>query len=605
MIIHPFIPAKKGNTMINNEIREVKRIRHLLNPESTSGVKFGVDITYNNEPTPEESEKKAVDIFNRIKPEYRMICFTADNYRVGEKNEYLSSIVSSNDIAKLNSGESALFLAPTGTGKTRVVQSIIKSFSNKYKVFFLTNRIACVIQFLKDLLESEGIKDIPPEIIERVKVTENLEVMTYQEFALKTGKYKGREMLIILDEVHSLAEDSVFSDYGQKIVSFLRCNLDNTIRFYMTATADEILETIKDIEKLKGCDILPETINEETPVRVIYDIDHHKFSRIKQVYLMYTDWNYIDFKFYNPNDTQKLIDFIKTANDDGIKGLIYCNDIQKGMKLKEMLGDTQQVYSDEDKKAELAKIAIQEHFDSSNLITTKVAENGLSLHDQNLGFIVAETWDLTVLQQIIGRARVDRKHPRKITVLVPDYSASDIGNFIGKVYPQLSKALAVAENPDSALEHFLENTPYVYYSAFSKKAELNEMAIITLKRQYKFLTELRAEENKEQNAYARKVLELYGFEPVVTDEMFLNYDNIRCCKECIHNAWSEYMKSDCGEEAVKILKADLKSACNETGAYSKTLDSNIQVSTVNEILRFAGVEYQLEPKRCIYGFNNV
>lgn len=71
--------------MINNEIREVKRIRHLLNPESASGVKFGVDITYNNEPTPEESEKKAVDIFNRIKPEYRMICFTADNYRVGER----------------------------------------------------------------------------------------------------------------------------------------------------------------------------------------------------------------------------------------------------------------------------------------------------------------------------------------------------------------------------------------------------------------------------------------------------------------------------------------------------------------------------------------
>jgi len=57
-------------------------------------------------------------------------------------------------------------------------------------------------------------------------------------------------------------------------------------------------------------------------------------------------------------------------------------------------------------------------------IVTKVAENGWSIHDDNLSLIVAETCDMVELQQIIGRARVGRKKPREIQVPKSGLSAA-------------------------------------------------------------------------------------------------------------------------------------------------------------------------------------
>ncbi len=105
--------------------------------------------------------------------------------------------------------------------------------------------------------------------------------------------------------------------------------------------------------------------------------------------------------------------------------------------LQEVLGNTQHIYSDEDKRAEIAEIAQNEKFSDRNLITTKVAENGVSLHDDELNLIVVETLDPITLKQVIGRARVNRKNPREITVLIPDYSMTDIGNAIASAEQQM------------------------------------------------------------------------------------------------------------------------------------------------------------------------
>ena len=55
-----------------------------------------------------------------------------------------------------------------------------------------------------------------------------------------------------------------------------------------------------------------------------------------------------------------------------------------------------------------------------------------------------------------------------------------------------------------------------------------------------------------------------------------------------------------GADALATLKADLKAACNETGAYPKELKSNIQVDTVNDILRFAGICEKVLPESKVY-----
>ena len=286
--------------------------------------------------------------------------------------------------------------------------------------------------------------------------------------------------------------------------------------------------------------------------------------------------------------------------DDRQKALVFINDIASGSELKEQLANCQHIYSDEDKKAELHEIAINEKFMPETLITTKVAENGLSLHDEKLLLIVAETYDTITLQQIIGRARVNRRNPREITVLIPDYSLSNLGSIEGKLYMQLKEFQKAVENPDFAMQYLPQPNPYVYYDAILKKPVVNYIGYQQLQKQIDFIHSLKKSEQEEPHAFIRKVLSIYGKNTDSIDEMFIDYDTTKDCKQRILSAWEIFKSSDKDAEALKELKKSLKEACNETSAYSKELKSNIQIDTINEILRFAGINKRILPERRIF-----
>ena len=299
--------------------------------------------------------------------------------------------------------------------------------------------------------------------------------------------------MIILDEVHCLLEDATFSVYPEKFIRYLKSNLNNTSRIYLTATPDAVSPGIAYVECTSEADKALSTMTWDTEVKSVRYGYAYYDTRVKMVYSVKTNWDYIDFKIYSPDDTKELVDYIKTANENNIKSLIYINDINKGKSIQEALGNAQHVYSDDDKRKDIAEIAKNEKFTDKNLITTKVAENGISLHDDELNLIVVETLDLITLQQVIGRARVNRKKPRKITVLISDYSYTDIGNAIASISVQLKKAKEAAENPDNALEHADEYPALVYYDSKAKKPVVNSMAIKSLEYQLNFLKELRGE----------------------------------------------------------------------------------------------------------------
>ncbi|MDD6097369.1 MAG: hypothetical protein PUB66_01355, partial [Oscillospiraceae bacterium] len=242
-----------------------------------------------------------------------------------------------------------------------------------------------------------------------------------------------------------------------------------------------------------------------------------------------------------------------------------------------------------DKKDEIMQLALEYSFRSDALIATKVAENGFSLHDEKLNLIVAETWDLITLQQVIGRARVSRKNPRKIEVLIPDYSLSELNQIEWMIRSQLKKFEEALSNPDIALQYNPTPNPYVYYSAVHKKPVVNEIGYKTLKKQLAYIASLKAEEAESPHAFLRKVLSLYEKEPVITDEMYINYDQINDFKCRAKAAWDKYKSSQNNEKDLNILKNELKSACNETKILDKELTTNIQISKVNDILKLAGI----------------
>lgn len=550
---------------------------------------------------PELKERMVTVVEEQQYAVLRFLSLVSD-FKVGDEKQYIGQIIDLNKIPNL--GESMIIAAPTGSGKTKAIIDIIKNAN--VPALYLINRVAPLWQFEKDFIKATTNIDVPIEMIDIVSLGENITALTYQKFAEIAYQYKGKECMIILDEVHCLLEDATFSVYPEKFIRYLKSNLDNTSRIYLTATPDAVSPGIAYVECTSEADKALSTMTWDTKVKSVRYGYAYYDTRVKIVYSVKTNWDYIDFKLYSPDDTKKLTDYIKTANDNGIKSLIYINDINKGKALQEALGNTQHVYSDDDKRKDIAEIAKNEKFTDKNLITTKVGENGISLHDDELNLIVVETLDLITLQQVIGRARVNRKKPRKITVIIPDYSYTDIGNAIASISVQLKKAKEVAENPDNALEHADEYPALVYYDSKAKKPVVNSMAIKSLEYQLRFLKDLR-EDEENPHAFVQKVLEKYDKSTVITDDMFLSYDRITDFKSKVSSAFDEYMNSEKNAEALDKLKTALKDACNSTKIYNdgKTISSNIQLSTVNDILKSAGIEFEIKPKIEIYGVSAV
>lgn len=394
-------------------------------------------------------------------------------YKLGEKDQYLSSILTVEDIDKLKWGSSIAVFSPTGAGKSWTIEKISLAIAKNKKVIILTNRRVCKEQLIQELSKKAGLILIPSELLDNINITDNLEIMTYQQFVRISHRYHGKEFVLFLDECHCFTEDSTFSVYPQQMINFLKGNLDNTKRIYLTATPDDILSIIWDIEALSDKKLYP--LTKDNFKEFLRNTPVSGNTRIRRTYIMKSDWSYLNFQAYAPDKKDDLAEYINKSCSNGKKTLVFINDIEGGSDLKEQLGNCQHIYSDEDKKAELHEIAVNEKFTSEALITTKVAENGLSLHDDKLSLIVSETYDLTVLQQVIGRARVNRRNPREITVLIPDYSLSQLGSIKGKLYIQLSDFMKVAKNPDFSMQYLPQPNPCIYYDAILKRPVVNDI----------------------------------------------------------------------------------------------------------------------------------
>ena len=132
-------------------------------------------------------------------------------YTLGESDQYLSSILTTEDIDKLESGSSIAVFSPTGVGKSWTIEKIALDLARHKQVIILTNRTACETQLKQELLRKTGVTEIPAELISRIALTENLTVMTYQKFVKICHHYNGKALVLILDECHCLAEDATFT----------------------------------------------------------------------------------------------------------------------------------------------------------------------------------------------------------------------------------------------------------------------------------------------------------------------------------------------------------------------------------------------------------
>ena len=103
-------------------------------------------------------------------------------YKIGESSQYLSSVLTTEDVDKLEYGSSIAVFSPTGAGKSWTIEQIALALSKDKQVIILTNRHACEIQLKQELSRKSGMNPIPAELLDNINISDNLKVMTYQKF---------------------------------------------------------------------------------------------------------------------------------------------------------------------------------------------------------------------------------------------------------------------------------------------------------------------------------------------------------------------------------------------------------------------------------------
>lgn len=117
-----------------------------------------------------------------------------------------------------------------------------------------------------------------------------------------------------------------------------------------------------------------------------------------------------------------LCNIPKIEENPDAKWLIFCENKQKGMLLKNCLCETYKIcaaYLDADSKEseEWERLCREERFDEQVMLCTTVLDCGVNIHDKKLRHIVLAADNQTTFIQCIGRKRLDSNETLQVHVL--------------------------------------------------------------------------------------------------------------------------------------------------------------------------------------------
>lgn len=341
---------------------------------------------------------------NELMRTFEYVCSLAKEEKNGNGDKlYLSEIV---EMEKPKFNSNNLILAPTGSGKSHFMKSLI----NTEEVLLLVSTSS-----LKDSLVPETIEE-RKKLASRMYTTSrkdlygdmnyNILVMTYKQFGDKikyTDDFANKYSQIFCDEIHSLfsyyAIDSEASLLGA--MKYLFAVKENQSKYYFTAT-DEHLENFK-----KTSESLFNNLN------VLNYLDHPKI--IKHLTLSSYEITGLEqvrphlvarkesFKYFN----YKVFAFCKT-----IKSQLYLQEIMEKEGFNPLV-----LWSINNEDTPLSEEQIRQRAyilrtglipdDYDSLIINASMQEGWDLLDPKVKLVVMNTTNKTEFVQALGRVRGD------------------------------------------------------------------------------------------------------------------------------------------------------------------------------------------------------
>jgi hypothetical protein len=283
--------------------------------------------------------------------------------------QFISDIITTEEIKKWRPGERILITAQTGTGKSHFVKNNIYDFCSKHN-------LKCLLLSNRSLLKNQNIAGLG----DRTKI---VLPMNYQQLEnqMLMGKniyqiYAGFD-IVVMDEIHYVFNDAMFSRNTDLLLEPLKKPLKDKIFIFITAT----------------------------PVALL---DYQ--SEYEYVYTIPTDYSYIkNLFFYNgPNIPESI--FQKLNKTD--KVIYFSSNASESFELSEkfenaafICSESNKLHSKSNKEAR-EQIEDESKFYKKYLCTTKVLDNGINIIDKDLRHVIIDMLDPVSFIQCLGRKRI-------------------------------------------------------------------------------------------------------------------------------------------------------------------------------------------------------
>ncbi len=322
--------------------------------------------------------------------------------------QYIADLIKRKDYVSWLKGKKVGVFAPTGMGKSSFIIYEVLQFCSMAgkKILILCNRTLLHRQYDFDIAE----------IYERyIEFIDDVEIATYQEIAEKVKNGADIRFMfdeydvIICDEIHYFYADSDFNSFGTYVLlqAIIRAGYFKTMVF-MTATPEEVLPLLENT--FKKCKKKVE--KEERPFDGM-----EEYHYVGQIYDFIDEADYSRFNCCYSEDVESIVNAVAKS---GRKSVWFIDDKTKAEKIKKMLCETDAYTSSdiiilnskiiEEGKEEQAvrKLVAGHKVPGRVLITTSVLDNGVSIHDPDVGSVVIATESKVSFLQMIGRIRAEK-----------------------------------------------------------------------------------------------------------------------------------------------------------------------------------------------------
>lgn len=423
------------------------------------------------------------------------------------------------DVLGWQDGDMVFINAPTGSGKTTFILKtlLLMALNLGREILYLSNRQVLHKQLIKEVCELFHISygDIKDEKIAEFPGITFMTYQTLQERLQDNLLFNDNPFYfyVVADEIHYLVEDSAFNPQINRLVEWFPIMRKNTF-IAISATIDSALrylgfynggwqEEYEDMYK---------TIYWREPRKLINKLN----GQAEFLYFYHIPAEIGSYKIVVYQTTEDIVEEINQDNSEEKWLVFQANKEKASKKLVKNVKRPCAFLSADNKEDEIMSEIVENGFFSADvLVTTKVLDNGVSLHDSKITKIVVDTTSETECLQMLGRRRKCESDCTPLTLYIPKKS---VKYFSWLLHEQIMLELDIIQTPSETLMKKMMRSKEIfeicqrYFDIREGRLLLNPIAKDNLERRKRFCERILTALKKDEYAFVKEQLSWIGQE---------------------------------------------------------------------------------------------